>query len=151
MVASALSLRSAGAKGQSAEEQPCDIDDRKPQREVLTTCFLVAMQLHLIKQVTKGARKLTLHFKVVQGRAAHRGVLAMMKVFHVQCLVFFLSQVLDSIWSILDSAPTKYASKSGLFRTCAHPAACHAPGTSLHATLRCVVCRAQIRREQKNA
>ena len=40
-------------------------------------------------------------------QVAHRGVLAIMKVFQVHDLVFFLSQVLDSIWSIFDSAPTK--------------------------------------------
>ena len=62
----------------------------------------------------------------------------MMKVFQVHALVFFLSQVLESIWSILDSAPTKYASKSGLFRTCMHQATCHVL-VSIHRG--CAVCR----------
>ncbi len=44
------------------------------------------------------------------------GVLAMMKFFQVQCLVWALSHVLESTWSILDSAPTKYDSNSGFSR-----------------------------------
>ena len=65
----------------------------------------------------------------------------MMKVFQVHALVFFLSQVLESIWSILDSAPTKYASKSGLFSTCVHQATCHAADVLVRCGRECAVCR----------